>query len=735
MRWAVLFLPLVASALAQPAETPTPTPPIDPKVELKISILGSRHEFHIGEIIPIKLAFSSKLKKRYQLNEAQYDRSGRMEYEHFIVTPTDGVVDPLANYERGMGGGLTGYQFLTRKPWTIELNLNEWVRFTRPGEYKLSVSSERVELPDPSSPMGTSPVTARSNETTLKISAADPAWQKQVFDGAVATLKRRVPVKLEDTETSPAYHALETLRFLGTPEATRELANQLCGESPGRLDFVCYIGLVSSPHPEVAREALQKALADADRPVDDTLLDALSMLESPHIGRWVRPQEKRKTLEELVQILPNKRGKALSISLYTALNEVWTPVDEQLLSKQTTEKLVSQLISAFDQLSAEQKAWLLEQRWEQIKNPELLPLLKQYAKADFSKVGRDVTVWALRRWYELNPVSARPAIIDEIVRPHPRFSSRELGFLPDATLPEADKPLAEHLGTEEFDQPSNVALLIARYATAAITPDVIRQLDPHIGKAACDFQNPLLAYLFRVDPKLARPRIERAIAARGKGFTACNHGVLQEVSEIHYDPSLEDIAIRALDDPDPEVGSDAANVLRQFGSPKVEPVLWQKYEKWNTQWQVRESELDLAVVGGGNERLNDLQFGRNLLQALATANAWLADEKKLERLVDITKVRIVRHELDNLIRRWRQQPLSIIVYSCVEHFDVGVVQYHLQSINALKDKLKQFPRGTRFGLPTRSDNRLVSQLCLSEIRDFLITHQMQVTAEDQSNGR
>lgn len=79
MRWAVLVLAIVTSAIAQPT-APTPTPPVDPKVQLQLSLAGKRNEFHMGEIIPIKLAFSSRIKDRYQSNEAQYDRSGRMDY-------------------------------------------------------------------------------------------------------------------------------------------------------------------------------------------------------------------------------------------------------------------------------------------------------------------------------------------------------------------------------------------------------------------------------------------------------------------------------------------------------------------------------------------------------------------------------------------------------------------------------------------------------------------------------
>ena len=62
------------------------TSPVDPKVVLKLSIASRQREFHIGETIPLQLSFSSNVKDHYQVNMAQYDRSGRMNYEHFIVS-------------------------------------------------------------------------------------------------------------------------------------------------------------------------------------------------------------------------------------------------------------------------------------------------------------------------------------------------------------------------------------------------------------------------------------------------------------------------------------------------------------------------------------------------------------------------------------------------------------------------------------------------------------------------
>jgi hypothetical protein len=135
---------------------------------LEVSIATNQREFRIGETIPLQLSFSSAAKDRYQINMAQYDRSGRMNYEHFRISPSEGAVDPLPTYDGSMGG-LTNFKFLTMEPWTIKLNLNEWVRFTQPGEYRLTILSNRSGIRDPSKGFGT-----LSNEITLNIVLAGP---------------------------------------------------------------------------------------------------------------------------------------------------------------------------------------------------------------------------------------------------------------------------------------------------------------------------------------------------------------------------------------------------------------------------------------------------------------------------------------------------------------------------------------------------------------------------------
>lgn len=732
------FLLLVGIAVVHTSAQSTP--PVDRNVVLKVSIASDQREFRIGETIPLQLSFSSTVKDRYQVNMAQYDRSGRMNYEHFTVSPAQGAVDPLVNY-LSVSGGLTSFQFLSSAPWTIKVNLNEWVRFNQPGEYRLIISSNRVAVRDQSSSLGTAPVTARSNEITLKIVAADPVWQKRIFKDAVANLDAPAPLKPEQLEqyATSRRQAVETLRFLGTVDAVREMAKRLRGEDSSGLDHICMLGLISSPERSVARTALEEALADPDHPVGSNFLYALRMVNSDTNADWRETQQR--VVEQLIAALPGKRGKALSISLSTAANQAW---DLNAVPQQTTDKLVGQLVSMFDQLPLEEQNLLLSFRWEKIKSPAMLPILKRYAQSyrDFPQMRESnahnslqLSASALKGWYELDPAGARPAIITEITRPRPRFDARVLGLLPDKTLPEVDFALAEHfVASDDLDGKSNLASLIARYATDAILPQIIEKLDPNIGKSACAIQNPILAYVLRVSPVSARPRIEKAIAARGEEFSACNQSLFQTISEIQNDPVLEDIGIKSLDDPDPQVASTAATMLGNFGSPAAESALWQRYASWSQQWAGRESELNTIFSDGLTDKVYQRGLGLNLMQALATGQSWLSDKTELQRLSQLTKVQRIQQQLDGYLKIWENEPLTISLNdgSPAVGFYARVAQYELRSMAALKKKLTQFPSGTKFLLSISPVESPANDQTLIELRTFLSSHGMSLAEKKRA---
>jgi hypothetical protein len=239
-----------------------------------------------------------------------------------------------------------------------QLNLNEWIRFTRPGEYVLSTVSGRISRKDPSSPGGTSAITVRGNDVTLKILAATPDWQKSVFDAAVSVLDVPAPAKPSDMEAyiNSRKSAPETLRFLGNPESIRELANRMPGDHVALIGTYT-MGLIGAPDPESAISAMEDSLRNPSHSIDYSFLNTL---------RAVSKQSAADVTQKLIEALPQKYGNAHAVSLSTALNEVWNGVQ---LPKQTVDALVQQLVASFDELPPGERNNLLRDRWDKIASP------------------------------------------------------------------------------------------------------------------------------------------------------------------------------------------------------------------------------------------------------------------------------------------------------------------------------------------------------------------------------
>jgi hypothetical protein len=141
-------------------------------------------------------------------------------------------------------------------------------------------------------------------------------------------------------------------------------------------------------------------------------------------------------------------------------------------------------------------------------------------------------------------------------------------------------------------------------------------LDERLGKFACAIQEPLLAYLIKVDPSSARSRIAKAMEARGAGFTDCNHALLVEVAKLQNDPMLQDAALVALDDSDPQVVGNAATYRGEYGSAAAEQALWAHFAAWSRKWAGHESAFQ-SIPGEPLDSAWEAGAGSNMLQALA----------------------------------------------------------------------------------------------------------------------
>jgi hypothetical protein len=685
----IALLLLFSSSSAQNTVASSPSDP-----QLTVTTRDNQTTFHIGEIIPLDLAFTSSTPNAYQMDMATYDRSGRLNEDQFVVDPSNGSDDPLQLYFRAykgfMMGGLRGFKGLSTTPATIHANLNEWVRFKAPGQYRLTVISRRVSKVG-SNEFGN--LTVTSNSVTMTILPATKEWQDATLKSSIQFLDSTKPPAVPALDPANSRtQAVKTLRYLGTPEAAREMARRMTG-TVSDWDFAA--GVMGSPARSVALEEMKKLLVDPNFPVSGRFLGTISVLALPD-GIVDNVPEEREKIEtqfrqELVSALPQKQGAALAVSNNTIIGTAGSSP----LPADVKRTLTRQLVATFDNLSSQEQYVLLEFRWSTLDHQEMLPLLKRVEKKESDDMqSKLASATALKRWYEMAPDEARPVVIQEMLRPKPRFSARTLGILPDKELPEVDQPLVEHLTpSSDFFASSNSASLIHRYATRAAEAKVLAFLDPEVGKLACAIQAPLLAYVVKNDPEASRPLLERAMKARGKGFTACNHMLLTDVGALQSNSVLQEIAIKSLDDSDPEVVGDAASYLKQFGSASAENVLWTRMVAWSERWKGHEKELQ-SVPGENMSAMYESAAGSHLVEALGAGHGWLPDEAKLGRLIDLSVTATQKQQVEQFLKAWQTRPWPIMFMPVVGQ--VHIAKFQETSIESAKEKLLQFPPGSAF---------------------------------------
>jgi hypothetical protein len=656
----------------------------------------------MGEVIPIELSFTSSIAKRYQINMAGYDRSGRMHYETFQVTPKEATRDPLHDYFAFggfIGGGLTSFRFLGAEPVIIKLTLNEWIRFERPGIYRLKVTSARVSVATLNGNEADKSGRITSNEIELEIVAADKEWQQRQLESIEHDLddsKRKADMPGKPNE------ALTRLRFLGTEEAARKMARRF-GTADANADFQYMFGLLGSPNAAAGLAEMSVLLHDPDVPVTGLFLQTMSYLplrngDSPDILRKQVQANIDSNRVALLAALPVKRGKAQAVSAETALDGVAASAPESL-----RKPLSQQLLRNFESLPVESQANWLQYKWDLIRDPAWIPVLRKIATSytEFPQL-REMHAYqslqasgaALKRWYELDPEGARNAVVAEITRILPRYGADVLGFLKDASLPETEPGLVENLArTDNYETEGNLLGLLERYGTGAAVSQLIALRGHLVGKWACTPQESFLGYLLKFDPQAARPLIEHAIEARGQDSNACRHTLFMELGGKHESPVLEEVAVRSLNDPDPEVAANAAAYLGRYGSEAAEQPLWTRYIAWNRQWLGREKDLRITSGAGENPNVWEANLGQALANALAQGNGWFCDDAKLNRALDLAVSEYVRSTVESARREASGRSIQFSRGLPNQPGWFSLAQYDQLTLEQLRKKLQQFPSG------------------------------------------
>jgi hypothetical protein len=666
-----------------------------------IQFLQAVTRFHVGEVIPIELLFSSSTPNTFSMSTRSYDRSGRLNEEQFHVTPEGR--DPLHNYYElgmGMGGGLGGSLVLTSEPQVLHEDLNEWVSLDHPGHYTIYVTTGRISRQEATRD---EPMELRSNSLEFDVVAADPAWLQQVLYSAQSTLDD--PSSTDERKVA----ALRALRFLDSPASVRELVRQLGKPEKDQWDSVA--GLAGSHQQALVVKELEQQLGAPDIAITSDYLFILAKLKS-QLGQGPLPaypqddQQKQDAWHQLVEkrseeldaieddlyrttaaLVQKKWGSAKAETVRTLLMR---PAHTSGDIKPLANVPQGDVVSSFRSLSPDEQENLLSIFWERLNLSAMAAPLEEIAQqpqVPNSQLLRDL---ALLRLYQLDATAATPLFLEEIAHPHidnniSTVSGNTLGLLPNETLPQFDQLLAARLENKETRTAALDAQLVGRYATKAVLPRIKAAYIAREGDWDCS-EDGLVLYFLRVDPDYGVQRLKEA-----PGF--CMTKSIPAVIRMKRWREVEPAIIAALNAPDLNRARQAAETLARYGDAAAEEALWRRIRAFHDQWAEREDDLAYRpnTPPDASEAIG-FQYG--LVTAIGQAQAWVLSDKQVTELEQLT----LGQTRDN-VRPWHgTSPIDMsldVLFDGRLQSDIHH-QYFPADADALRSKLAQYPNGTTF---------------------------------------
>ena len=669
-------------------------------VNLTVRFADGRSRFRPGEIISVELEFNSVVPKRFAVDGATYDRSGRLTLDDFIIEPMDDVSDPMLDYFASVGGsiggGIRGIGVLGEKPFNVTLDLNDRFQFAKAGTYTLRVRSRRV-TDETFNPAVVVPV--ESNTISFEILPHDETWETAQLDRARQSVDAREGPTLGRA-------GCRVMRYLGTEAAALEMVRRYgSGDAEQGCDFDYMAGLFSAPNRAAVVRAMEAGLRDPDKAVTAGYVRTLAVLsvylEHPNFRPTPTRENKghlisggevsihRDLVDEAVSAyrdivtaaLPDKTDRARAITLAELPALTNTPAARQAASR-------DQVPSAFLDLPRERQTDLLAYQWRTIAGPAMLPALRRLVSAPPSDA-ESLPDLALRRLAQLAPDEARPLLLRQIRNPPPGATLKTLGSLPDDELPDLDEALAANL--EHSDREIHAAL-VQRYATKNVAPRVLNAVTDKIGRLACSQQASVLAYFLRVDDVTGTALLDRAAVSRETG---CWRTLVSDVAALRMTPALERRAIADLDNTDPDVVIAAAKALGDHGSGAALQPLREAFRRWHDTWSARAAELAYGRVGEGAHTRQSM-VEDTFRQAIGAGQGWLLRANDLSELQSLCVTDACRQQTQHMIQ---DDDTRIMVWSAaVDDTDVELAQYRFSSLAAAERMLARYPRGTRFVL-------------------------------------
>jgi hypothetical protein len=322
----------------------------------------------------------------------------------------------------------------------------------------------------------------------------------------------------------------------------------------------------------------------------------------------------------------------------------------------------------------------------------MIPVLRHIYENPPNGRFRSLAPMAVQRLYELDPARTRTLILDDMKQANPRLPFETLAILSDATLPEIDDVLLDHL-----QRNTGLMELIPRYATAKIldgvkewyaTQDATmraqkRPDQPNVPLSLC--MPALVGYYLRVDPAWGERVLRGVLNDRTASYGGCWAGIIGRTAKYQAGPAWEKVAIEALVDPaSVAVKQDAVKALGEHGSAAAQQAVMDAFRAWHDWWKDRPSEM-----------VSEQAYEQAFFQASVHGQNWIANGEVLEKVRAYCITSWCRGEAEQYSRVWADAVPISLGESGGGDLSVFFGQYGPMPLDAGRVRLLQLPAGTR----------------------------------------
>jgi hypothetical protein len=614
-------------------------------VHLKISLDADKTTFHIGETIRLKYEFTADAAGKYVAAARYFDRSQRSILENFFTDrPADARV-PLREFW-DFHSALSGSHLFAPRDPTLKLDvtpqfdsieITHYLRFLKPGRYRLYVVTHSALPPGAPVKVEGGPAIAAENIVAFRILPQDLAAASREVDEIVARAHQ---------QSSPRFTPVEAFRLfeIGTPKARKAAASLYTHRNNyGGADDIALATVLAAPTHAEAIALLRARLREITLLVDENLIQELALLQiaqkNPTLtGSLIRGADREalaawraQLSDQIVAIWQfvastlDRRAPDIRASTLHSLDHLSTyyfgsellpvPIEDR-------DRIRAQHLASMPDLPSHELANdLLNFRWSQtLPSDQVLAVLTQIYAAPPVQNASFIRETALKEIAKLDPQKAQALFRERVLdldTPLDWNRIRSMNLPPSADL---DTELIRILEDRWTERMSRVAPIVGLYATDSILPRVKKVYEIYGPDWPCSIEAGLLTYFLRVDPAYAAEKLGPALSSYyEKGGSDCHQGgLLSDLAVLRNGPELQPFVSAALDDPRPLVAATGARITAFGDQAKIplQPLLkrlralhdeWPDYDtrsstdpdylkKWNSGYNELERILSIDFV-------------------------------------------------------------------------------------------------------------------------------------------